>query len=66
MVGKIESKRKRQWPRMRRVDSMIDLMNVKLSKLMWRTEDTGQIAEDGGQRSLASYSPWSHKQSDTI
>ena len=53
MLGKIESKRKRQWLRMRRLDSMTDLMNMKLSKLMWRTEDTGQIAEDRGQRSLA-------------
>ena len=49
---------------MRWLDSMIDLMDVKLNKLMWETEDIGQRAEDGGQRSLASYSPWSCKEWD--
>ena len=63
-AGKIESKRKREWLRMRWLDSMVDLMDMKLSKLVWRTEGTGQMAEDRGQRSLASYSPWSRKEWD--
>ena len=55
MLGKMESKRKRGWQRVRWLDSITDSMDMNLSKL--------QIIV-GGQRSLVCFSPWGHKESD--
>ena len=33
MLGKIEGKRRREWQRIRRLDSIIDSMDMNLSKL---------------------------------
>ena len=55
LLGKIESKRRKGQQRMRWFDSITDSMDMNLSKLLGT----------GGQRSLACYSPWGHKQSDT-
>ena len=41
MLGKIESRRKRKWQRMRRTDSITDSMNMNLSKLWETVEDKG-------------------------
>ena len=41
MLGKIESRRKRRWQRMRRTDSITDWMNMNLSKLLETEEDKG-------------------------
>ena len=55
MLGKIEGRRRRGWQRMRWLDSIIDSMDMSLSKL--------QEIVTG---SLACCSPWGHKESDTI
>ena len=39
MLGKIEDKRRREWQRMRRLDSIIDSMDMNLSKLREIVED---------------------------
>ena len=39
MLGKIECERRRQWQRMRWLDSITDLMNVNLSKLQEIVKD---------------------------
>ena len=54
MLGKIEGKRRRVWQRMRWLDTITDSRDVNLSKLL----------ESEGQRSLASCSPWAHKELD--
>jgi len=54
MLGKIEGKRRRGWQRMRWLDTITDSRDVNLSKLL----------ESEGQRSLASCSPWAHKELD--
>ena len=55
MLGKIEGKR-REWQRMRWLDSITDLTDMKLSKF-------GEIVED---RSLECCSPWGRKKLDMI
>ena len=56
MLGKIEGKRRREWKRMRWQDNMIDSMDMSLSKFRETVKDRG---------SLACYSPWGCKESDT-
>ena len=41
MLGKIESRTRRRWQRMRRIDSITDSMNMNLSKLWETVEDKG-------------------------
>ena len=41
MLGKIESKRRRGWQRLRWLDSITDAMDVNLSKLWEIVEDRG-------------------------
>ena len=55
MLGDIEGRRRRGQQRMRWLDSTADSMDMNLSKL-W------EIVEDC---SLACYSPWGCKESDT-
>ena len=55
MLGKMESKRRSGWQRVRWLDSITDSMDMNLSKL--------QIIV-GGQRSLVCCSPWGHKELD--
>ena len=55
MLGKIESRRRRGWKRMRWFDGITDSMDMGLSKL-WELVSTG---------SLVCWSPWGHKESDT-
>ena len=50
MLGKIESRRRTGWQRMRWLDGITDLMDMDIG---------------GGQGSLAYCSPWGHKESDT-
>ena len=52
MLGKIEGRRRRGQKRMRWLDGITDLMDMKLSKL-WKIV-----------WSLVCYSPWGHKESD--
>ena len=55
MLGKIEGRRRRGQQRMRRLDGIIDTMDMSLSKLR----------ESEGQGSLVCFSPWGHKELDT-
>ena len=55
MLGKIESRKRRGWKRMRWFDGITDSMDMGLSKL-WELVSTG---------SLVCWSPWGHKESDT-
>ena len=41
MLGKIEGKRRRGWQRMRWLDSIIDSMDMNLSKLLETVKDSG-------------------------
>ena len=54
MQGKIEGKRRRQWQRMRWLDSIADSMDMNLSKL-W------EIVKD---RKASCCSQWGHKESN--
>ena len=54
MLGKMEGKRSGRQG-MRRLDNITDSMDMSLSKL----------GDNEGQRSLACYSPWGCKESDT-
>ena len=54
MLGKIEGRRRREWQRMRWLDSITDSMDMSLNE----QEDSE------GQGSLACCSPWGHKESD--
>ena len=55
MLGKNAGKRRMGQQRMACLDGITDSMDMSLSKLQEIT---------GGQRSLACYSPWGHKESD--
>ena len=59
MLGKIETKRRRGWQRMRWLGGITDSMNMNLNKL-WNKVDSE------GQGSLACWSPWGRKESDTL
>ena len=55
MLGEIEGERRRGQQRMSWLDSVIDSVDMNLSKL-W------EIVKDKG--SLTCYSPWGHNESD--
>ena len=55
MLGKIESKRRRRWQRMRWLDNVTNSMDMNLSKLQ-------EIGEDRGV--WHAISPWDHKELD--
>ena len=52
MLGKMEGKRRREWQRMRWLDSITNLMHIDLSKL-WEivTEEPGMLQSWGCQES---------------
>ena len=54
MLGEIEDRRRRGQQRMRRLDGIIDSMDMSLSKLQEMKDRT----------SLACFSPWGCKESD--
>ena len=55
MLRKTEDKRRSRWQRMRRLDSIINSIDINLNKL-W------EIVEDRG--SWCAVRPWSHRESD--
>ena len=56
MLGKIEGKRRRRWQRMRWLDSIIDSMDMNLSRLWETVKDRGAWH--------ACCSPWGRQESD--
>ena len=56
MLGKIEGRRRREWQRMRWLDSITDSVHMSFTEQALRVGD--------GQGSLACCSPWGHKESD--
>ena len=56
MLGKIEGRRRRRQQRMRWLDGITDLMDIK-------SEPVPGVGD--GQGSLACCNPWVHKESDT-
>jgi len=57
MLGGIEGRRRRGRQRMRWLDNITNSTDMSLNK--------PQETDREGQRSLACYSPWGHKESDT-
>ena len=55
MLGKIESRRRRERQRMRWLDGITDSMDNSLVRLLELVKDPGRLA----------CSPWDHKESDT-
>ena len=52
MLGKIEGRRRREWQKMKQLDSITDSIDMNLSKLkrQWRTEEPGVLQSMGLQR----------------
>ena len=57
MMGKIEGRKRRQQQRMKWLDG--------ITKWTWVWANSGKWGDDEGQGSLACFSPWGHKESDT-
>ena len=63
ILGKTESKRRREWQRMRWLDVITDSRDMSLSKLLGDSEGQGSL-DSGGQGSLACCNPWAYKELD--
>ena len=63
MLGKIEGKRRREWQRMRWLDSITD--SIHSCPCISEPEFEQSPGDSGGQRSLGCCSPWDGKVSDT-
>ena len=53
MLGKIEGEKRREWQKMRRLDSITDSRDMSLSKnfrRQWRAEEPGMLQFMGWQR----------------
>ena len=56
MLGKVEGKRRREWKKMRWLDSITDSMDMNLSKLQEMVEDRGAWTVHGVAKSQAQLS----------